>query len=159
MKANFMLAIAAVAAMSSAIAEIPKTAAQATATIQQRGAASFLSELTPDEVDQLYRHFDDGEAEWLPLVPTLAAAADGANAEGLTVSLAFALPKNPKGVLSLLTEKDGVLGVGRVCSMPFIEDTAPAGYQRKAVVVVRKVTEPSLRRMRTLCLQALKQAK
>jgi hypothetical protein len=155
MKVKLTFLAASAILMSTAVAEVPKTATEAAAVMQQRGAALFLSGLSPDEVDQLYEHFDNGEAEWLPLVPKLAGAADGANAEGLTISMAFALPKNPRGVLSLVTEKDGVLGVGRVCSMPFIEDTEPAGYRDNALAAVRKVTDAGLRRVKRLCLRAL----
>lgn len=159
MKAKLIVVVASAILMSAAFAEVPKTAAEAAAVMQQRGAASFLSALSPDDVDQLYEHFDNGEAEWLPLVPKLAIVADGANAEGLTISMAFALPKNPKGVLSMVTEKDGVLGVERVCSMPFIEDTAPKGYRREALAAVRTVTDSGLRRAKRLCLHALSRAR
>lgn len=159
MKAKLMFAAVSMLLISSAGAEVPKTAVEATAAVERQGASSFLSGLTPEEVDQLYEHFDNGEAEWLPLVPKLASVADGANAEGLTISLAFALPKNPQGVLSLVSEKDGVLGVGRVCSMPFIEDTAPEGYRAKALAALRKVADPTLRRVKSLCLRALKRSR
>ena len=156
---RIILTIASAILVSTAFAEVPKTAAEAAAVIQQRGAAAFLAALSPAKVDQLYERFDNGEAEWLPLVPKLAAVADGANAEGLTISVAFALPNNPTTVLSSLTEKDGVLAVARVCSMPFIEDAVPPGYRDKALAAVRKVAEPRLRSTRTLCLQALKRTR
>jgi hypothetical protein len=159
MKTKLMIAIALALPISVAIAEVPKTAGDAAAAIERQGAASFLSGLNPDEVDQLYEHFDNGEAEWLPLVPKLAGVADAGNAEGLTISLAFALPKNPQGVLALVTEQDGVLGVGRVCSMPFIEDTTPKGYRTKAMAAVRKVGNPALRKAKDLCLRALKRSR
>lgn len=159
MSARLIVAIASAILASPAIGAMPQTAADAAAAIERQGAAAFLSQLSADEVDELYGHFDSGEADWLPLVPKLAAVADAANAEGLTISLAFALPKNPQGVLSLVTEQDGLLGVGRVCSMPFIEDTAPKGYRGKAMVAVRKVADPALRKVKDLCLRALRRSR
>lgn len=159
MNARLIFAVVSMLLISAAGAEVPKTAAEAAAAVERQGASSFLSGLSPEEVDQLYEHFDNGEAEWLPLVPKLASVADGANAEGLTISMAFALPKNPRGVLSLITEKDGVLGVGRVCSMPFIEDTAPEGYRSKALAALGKVADLTLRQVKSLCLHALKRSR
>ena len=152
--------LAAALCSSSTFAGVPVTAAQAAAEIEARGPAAFLAGLTPDQIDQLYEHFDGGDAAWLAIVPKLAAVADGANAEGLTISLAFALPKNAKAVLAITTVPDGVLAAQRVCSMPFIEDTManrPA-YRRKALVAVKKVKEQSLAAVKEACLATLKRS-
>ena len=77
----------------------------------------------------------------------------------LTISLAFALPRNPKAVLALLIAKDG-FPAEDVCGAPFIEDTVkdvPA-YVRRARAAVEKVNNPKLAVAKAACLAALSKA-
>ena len=100
----------------------------------------------------------DGGSQWVALAPGLAPGADAGSAEGLGISLALALPKNPRAVLAAIDPANGhVLGAGRVCGMPFIEDTVkdrPA-YRRRALRAVRGVSDRSLANARAACLSAL----
>jgi hypothetical protein len=141
-------------------AEIPRAAPQALADINQMGASAFLAQFDDEQVDTLYQHLQTGDPAWLALAPKLAPAADGANAIGLTISLAYALPKNAGAVLVVTTEQDDILGVGRVCSIPFIEDTVqdrPA-YKRQALEAVGAVKDPALAKAKDRCLMTLKKS-
>ena len=102
-----------------------------------------------------------GDARWIALAPKLAPGSDAGSAEDLGISLAFSLPRNPRAVLAALDPADGhVLGAGRVCGMPFIEDTVkdrPA-YKRHAIHAVKTVTDPRLSKVRLACLRELERA-
>lgn len=141
--------------------DLPRQAAEVDARITQVGAKAFLDSLNEDQLDELYGRIESGASSWIALAPRIAQGADAANAEGLTIELAFALPKNAKAVLSVVTLHDDVmLGADRVCGVPFIEDTVkdlPA-YKRKAVRAVRAVSDPGLQTIKQACLSALDKA-
>ncbi|KRE90783.1 hypothetical protein ASG87_01215 [Frateuria sp. Soil773] len=151
------------AAASGCVAagDLPRRAEEVGARITQVGAKAFLDGLSEDQLDELYGRIESGASAWVALAPRIAQGADAANAEGLTIELAFALPKNPEAVLSVATLHDDVmLGVDRVCGMPFIEDTVkdrPA-YKRKATTAVRAVSDPDLQTIKQACLSALGKA-
>ena len=84
--------------------------------------------------------------------------ADGGAAEALPIALAFALPRNPSAVLTVLAA--GSFDVADVCGAPFIEDTVsdlPA-YKRRAITAVSKVESAPLAATKAACLKALKAA-
>ncbi|RDJ98303.1 hypothetical protein DLM46_33875 [Paraburkholderia lacunae] len=114
--------------------------------------------MSESEWDSVLTHIDSGNAAWVALVPKLAAGTDGGNSEDLGIGLAYALPKNPKAVLQAIDPDNGpVLGVSRVCSAPFIEDTVkdiPA-YIKRAKVALSKVRDPSLQDVKKACLAEL----
>lgn len=148
-------------AMSALAAELPSTPAQALADINRMGASAFLAQFDDQQIDTLYQHLQTGNPAWLALAPKLAPAADGANAIGLTISLAYALPKNANAVLAVTTEQDGILGVERVCSIPFIEDTEKdrSAYKRDALKAVSALKDPVLTKAKDRCLAVLKESR
>ena len=97
-----------------------------------------------------------GTAAWIALAPRLAPGSDAGNAEDLGLSLAFALPRNPRAVLAALDPANGhILGVGRVCGLPFIEDTEPRNYLADVRAALDGVRDQHLQRAKIMCLRAL----
>ena len=140
---------------------LPRRAGQVEAEIAKTGAKAFLAGLDEDELDDLYRRIGSGSPEWVALSPMLAAGADGANAEGLTIALAFALPKNPEDVLAVASVDKGMLSIKEICSIPFIEDTVVnrAAYRKAALHKVTAVTKSSLQSVKSSCEATLKASK
>ena len=71
--------------------------------------------------------------------------------------MAYALPRNPQAVLSVLDAKSYVLEPERVCSAPFIEDAVKdiPRYVKRAKAAVSRVTAPPLQDNKAACLAAL----
>ena len=112
----------------TARAAVPPPPATIAASIRAHGAAATVAGLLKaDQWESVAGKIGSGDARWIALAPPLVPGADGAVAEGLGISLAYALPKNPRAVLAALDPKDGpVIGADQVCSVPFIEDTVTA---------------------------------
>ena len=132
------------------------------ASIDQRGAKATIAVLAKaDQWDQVADRMGSGDARWIALAPKLAPGSDAGSAEDLGIALAFSLPKNPQAVLAALDPANGhIIGVGRVCGMPFIEDTVkdrPA-YRRLALRAVAGVSAPALSQRRAACLTELRRA-
>lgn len=145
--------------VSTACASESLTAGQVAAEIKAQGAKATIAKLAADDQwDTLSEHIVDGEPDWIALAPQLAPGSDAGSAEDLGIALAFALPKRPVEVLHAIDPGNGiVLGVDRVCGMPFIEDTVQdlQGYKRKAIAAVRAVTDSDLQNVRQACIAAL----
>jgi len=136
------------------------TPAEAAAAIDRDGARAFLASLDEAGAEHLFENIQSGRASWIALTPKLAAGADAANAEGLGIALAYALPKNAAAVLNAVAVDDAsnsALAVSRVCGVPFIEEV-PKGYRQKALraVAAAKDVVPHVRQQ---CLQALRAAR
>ncbi len=104
--------------------------------------------------DQIWR----GRVAYIKLAPKLSEGADAGPAEDLGISLAHALPLAPNAVLRVIDPKDGlVIGVSRVCGVPFLEGTAIdwPEYIRQAKSAVGKVTMPELQGVKAACLEKL----
>ncbi len=74
------------------------------------------------------------------------------------MALAFGLPKSPRAVLAAIDPQNGpVLGVDRVCGVPFIEGTISDvnGYIKQAIAAVSAVNDPSLAGVKAACLKDL----
>ena len=145
--------------VSAAPAPTPATIA---ASIEQRGAEATIAALAKaGQWDQVAEDMGSGDGRWIALAPKLAPGSDAGSAEDLGISLAFSLPKNPRAVLDALDPANGhIIGVERVCGMPFIEDTVkdrPA-YRRRALRAVASVSAPTLARPRAACLRELRRA-
>ncbi|MDR6492914.1 hypothetical protein J2797_002809 [Paraburkholderia terricola] len=156
MKRAFVFALALACSMANASAQItPSTLAK---RIHNEGAKATVSALSESDWGNVLSHIDSGNAAWIALVPKLAEGTDGGNSEDLGIGLAYALPKNAKAVLSAIDPDNGpVLGVSRVCSAPFIEDTVkdiPA-YIKRAKLAITKVHDPSLQDVKKACLAEL----
>lgn len=103
-----------------------------------------------------------GDADWVALAPLLAPGTDAGTSEGLSISLADALPKNPRAVLAVLNVRGGdMLGAEHVCAAPFIEDTAEhqASYKKSALRSLSGITEASLQPARVACIDRLSRAR
>lgn len=152
----FILVLALACPTANASAQIsPSVLAK---QIDDHGAKATVSAMSESEWDNVLTHIDSGSAAWIALVPKLAEGTDGGDSEDLGIGLAYALPKNAKAVLSAIDPDNGpVIGVSRVCSVPFIEDTVkdiPA-YVRRAKVALTKVRDPSLQDVKKACLAEL----
>ncbi|KPD18979.1 hypothetical protein ADM96_08235 [Burkholderia sp. ST111] len=126
--------------------------------IDEQGAKATVSSMSESQWDAVLDRVDSGRPEWVALVPKLAKGTDGGNSEDLGIGLAYALPKNPKAVLKAIDPDNGpVLGVSRVCSAPFIEDTVPdiPGYIKHAKAALNKVHDPALQNVKNACLAEL----
>ncbi|NYH16596.1 hypothetical protein [Paraburkholderia bryophila] len=150
-------------ALVLACSAAPTIAAQPNASVlakqlDDKGAKATVSGMSESEWDNVLTRIDSGNTAWVALAPKLAEGTDGGNSEDLGIGLAYALPKNPKAVLRAIDPNNGpVLGVGRVCSAPFIEDTVkdiPA-YIRRAKAALRDVHDPALQNVRDACLAEL----
>lgn len=127
------------------------------ASIEKQGAQAFLASLDETTIDTLLDRIGSGQRAWVALTPRLAPGADGANAEGLGIALAYALPKNATAVLGAVDpiEGDGhILAVSRVCGVPFI-DEPPHRYRQDALVAVKAVKEQALQAVKARCLAKL----
>jgi hypothetical protein len=128
--------------------------------IKMHGAHAVVARLlTNGDYDRVMDKVDTGDARWVALVPLLAPGADAGAAEELPIALAFALPRNPQAVLSVVGGKSG-FPAEDVCSAPFIEgtiDNIPA-YIKKAEAAVSRVSEPGLAEVKAKCLGELKKA-
>ncbi|MGH8779287.1 hypothetical protein [Paraburkholderia sp.] len=158
MRGAFLFALALSLACSTADAATQKTPALLAKQINDEGAKATVSAMSESEWDSVLTHVDSGNAAWVALVPKLAEGTDAGSSEDLGIGLAYALPKNARAVLSAIDPNDGpVLGVSRVCSAPFIEDTVkdiPA-YIRHAKAALAKVHTPALQDVKKACLAEL----
>nr|WKF60737.1 hypothetical protein HUO10_005259 [Paraburkholderia busanensis] len=159
MKKIFGFALACALACSMPIANAAQPGASVLAKqLDDKGAKATVSGMSESEWDNVLTRIDAGNAAWIALAPKLAEGTDGGYSEDLGIGLAFALPKNPKAVLKAIDPNNGpVLGVGRVCSAPFIEDTVkdiPA-YIKRAKAALHGVHDPALQNVRDACLAEL----
>jgi len=151
---------AALTATSATIPLTPLTPPIVQAEIRGHGAKPVVDRLFKTEAWwQVTRNIGAGKAEWIALAPDLAEGTDAATSETLGISLAEALPKSPHAVLAVL-ELGGdasPLVVGKVCSAPFLEDTArhQLRYKAKALHAVSAVADAHLSTVKTACLDEL----
>lgn len=135
------------------------TPAQVSAAIDSKGASAFFSSLDDRDAERLFSRIGTGQAEWTRLASKLADGADGANAEGLVIALAYALPKNPAVVLAIVDPVEGdshILAISRVCGTPFI-DPPPKNYKAKALRAVSAV-KTIAPQIKSRCLEALRKS-
>ena len=111
---------------------------------------------------RLMARIASGDTHAISLVRKLSRGTDAGTSEDITISLAEALPKATGEVLLMLSpdRHDVVLSFDRVCSAPFIEDTARHQrlYKAAALKAVRATyrTDPDLILPGESCLAALK---
>ena len=126
--------------------------------IRGRGAASFL--FSDDQRwDRLLRDIATGHKDWLAIAAELRAGADGGAGETLTMAMQEALPRNPVGVLRLVSLGRFDVGVCGNYGFGQIEDERPVavllGLVAKRVEAVSRVKSEELRAARTACLDEL----
>ncbi|MPW09304.1 hypothetical protein GCT19_27220 [Paraburkholderia sp. CNPSo 3155] len=155
-----LLAVMILGCASGAVGAVQgNTPAEVSAAIGRQGAGAFLRSLDEAAVDRLFERIGTGRADWVALAPKLAVAADGANAEGLGIALAYALPRNPAAVLKVADPVEGgshILALPRVCGIPFIDDV-PKNYKSKALHAVSAVTTANPH-IKARCLDALRKS-
>lgn len=99
-----------------------------------------------------------GSRDWIELAPQLARGAEAADATGLDVAMAEALPIAASDVLAAVDAQRGpVIGVQRVCAVPFPRDGKRdlAGYVANARAAVLAVPPLALGPVRQACLKEL----
>jgi len=128
--------------------------------IDAHGARAVVARLfASGDYDRIMDKIDTGDARWIALVPKLSPGADAGLAEELPIALAFALPNNPRAVLSVLAGKDGFT-VEDVCSAPFIEGTVKSipAYVKHAKAALAHVDDPALAKLKMACMAQLEKA-
>lgn len=106
----------------SAISAAHPTVQQLTEQIKQRGAQAVISGLYSEE-EKEWRYVTGeiakGGSDWLNLAVLLAPGSDADSAETLSEAVGAAIPHNPSGVLSVITERHAPLKLAEVCGLPF----------------------------------------
>lgn len=164
---KWVAVLALLASRDLILAQAPGASAVA-AEIRAHGARAVVSRLIaapakPGESawDRLTQEIWLGRAEYIALAPKLAEGTDAGTSEDLGISLAHALPLAPASVLRAMDLKvDAVLGLKRVCGVPFIEDTVEdlPGYVRAAKQALGKVSDAALLQAKAACLVELRAA-
>jgi hypothetical protein len=145
------------------------TATEISAEIDAKGAKAVIDRLSTTNVDAMRRsdwsrtmdQIWNGRLAYIALAPKLAKGADAGPAEDLAIALARALPAAPAAVLRVIDRHNGpVLGVSRVCGVPFSEPSAKdvSGYLSAARSAVDEVDTPRLQRVKAACLEQLTRA-
>ncbi|TDN50543.1 hypothetical protein EC843_10524 [Buttiauxella sp. JUb87] len=150
MKALLLLIVLPMTALAS------MTASDLNSRIEHGGITQFYSTVSDDDWDTIISAIESGKGEWIGLVPQLASGADGMYGESLGIALASVIPNNPDAVLDVLNDKKypQMLGIERVCTMPFIEpenDFIIQYYQKAAAALKTSGSKG------TKCLSALNQ--
>lgn len=152
---SLMLCMSAVA--SEPLALTPQAI---TKYVEEHGAKETVDNLYQDNDsrrwDFVTHKMESGDPRWLNVAKMIAAGTDAGTSEGLIVTLAIALPKNPKGVLQIIGTTS-FLSYDTVCNAPFIEPT-PAylkKYLRKTRLVLRNLKDASVEEQRVKCLSQI----
>jgi hypothetical protein len=151
---------------SSSASKEPLTAGSVLEMINRSGARATVDELwRTGRWDRVEDHIAAGESAWIALAIKLAPGTDAGAAEGLSIVMAEALPKQPAKVLAAIDLNDGsVLGASSVCGAPFIEESpqgSPAFLRRylvRAPAAVASVHDERLEGAKRACLAALRDA-
>jgi hypothetical protein len=128
--------------------------------LSTEGAQATVSRLWQSgDYDDVLRQMATGDERWVTLAPALAQGADAGAAEGLTIALAEALPRNAEGVLGVLDPSRRTLSPPRVCGAPFIEGVkiGIGAYLAEATRAVSAVSQARLQSAKAACLAALRQ--
>ena len=132
--------------------------------IDKYGARHTIEKLTNSPPKREFGDYDivlsgvsSGDHRWLALVPKLKAGTDAATSLALVVSVAEALPRNPKAVLRLIKADPSWR---RACTYPMIEPTKAEEriYFSKAIPAVRLVRDPDVQSVKRACLADLVEA-
>lgn len=107
--------------------------------------------------EQVLDGIASGDPAWLALVPRLETGGHAAAGESMPIVVAYALPKNPLGVLRLVTKNRRWLVS---CGYPMIEPTKKEerAYFEAAIPAVRAVRDPELQTAKRMCLSELSRA-
>jgi hypothetical protein len=108
--------------------------------------------------DRVIDNVISGRNDWLQIAARLAPGSDAGSATDLEIALAYALPKNPSGVLSVI---DGhSLQIDEICGVGFIEpeDAFLRAYLRKTKRALTQMKNVKLKDKRHACLKELNAA-
>lgn len=148
----FALACLAVSLTANAKTPVPKELLQ---EIDEHGAKATIARLvaTQEEKDWDYvvEKIRRGKDEWLQVAAELASGSDAGTSSDLKIALAYALPRNPAGVLSI-ADSQVFLSTSSLCGLPFIE--AERSFIRKYV----KKTKRALTQMKNADLEDKRQS-
>lgn len=149
-------------------ASAPTTAAGAItpqevrAMIERDGARAAVRTLdeggtvaAPSRLSIAMQGISSGEQGWLDIVPLLRQGTDGETGQGLTMSLADALPNNAAGVLRLIA---GGEDAPSICDGQLSVNTPEAARaaRQAAIPSVEAVTDPALQQAKAACLTVLR---
>jgi hypothetical protein len=163
-----VLAIAIVATMAFAEAA-PQAGAQITIPrpltlewmrrqLKLHGASYVVQALHKQQrYEDFVAEIGKGKSDWIALAPQIAKATDAGYTEMLIGSLAYALPSNPKAVISILDPKTVAVSPEQVCGANFMFDTVkdvPA-YIRQARQAVNGLNDARLAKRKKECLAEL----
>lgn len=114
----FILVLLFISACSSGISDTEEQAVywKVTSAINNQDS----SNLSESDYDHISDYISDGRTRWIALYPKLNKEpflGMTSFQEGLTISMAYALPGNPSEVLKFVDENN----VNSICGMPFIE--------------------------------------
>jgi hypothetical protein len=123
------------------------------------GAKAVVQKLySANRWQALLKNVESGNASWLELVGELAEGTDAGTSEDLQVSLATALPKNPRGVLIVAGTKD-FLSIRDICGAPFIEPEHAflMRYLKNSQRALVALNDPTVEQKRIQCLSRIQQ--
>ncbi len=113
------------------------------------------TEAAPNRLAIAMQGISSGDQAWLDIVPLLRQGTDGETGEGLSMSLADALPNNAAGVLRLIA---GGEDAPSICDGQLSVNTPEAARaaRQAAIPAVEGVTDPALQQAKTACLTVLR---
>ena len=128
--------------------------------ITAQGPKAAVDHLSEGAWNRVENYISAGLSAWIALVPMLSDGADAGDAEGLSQSLIYALPKVPSAVLAVidLSGRSVPREVDAVCSASFDEGDATdvPRYRARAIAAVAHVGGPRLAEARKACLAQLR---
>lgn len=133
------------------------------AEMNATGARQVIARLNikpnPNDWDAVVKQIRSGQPPWLDVAGGLARKADAGAAADLKISLAYALTKNPEGVLKLAGNQD-FLKIEELCGAPFIEPTDKflRRYLAQAKQAVAHVRTLQLKSRTAACMAQLEHA-
>jgi hypothetical protein len=155
MKTKYLTLLIATVCINSVASTPPALTPRAVKDDTKRiGAKAVVNKLySSDRWQVVLKNIESGDATWLNVVGDLAEGTDAGTSEDLQVSLATALPKNPRGVLKVTGAKD-FLSVDDICGAPFIEPehTFLLRYLADARRSLGRLKDPEVEGKRVECL-------
>ncbi len=153
-----IVTLIAVASFSATAGE-PLSADATLSLIEDKGPRAAVETIWNTEAwEQLRLGVASGAPAWLKVAKEIRPGTDAGSTSELSDVVAWALPKAPEGVLTLVANDQASWEV--VCSSPPV-DEPPEGlenYYRRAIAAVRNVKRKSLQRIRAICLPQLEAA-
>jgi hypothetical protein len=136
----------------------PLTLAWMKRALKLHGASYVVQALDKQQrYEDFVEQIGKGKSDWIALAPQIAEATDAGYTEMLIGSLAYALARNPKAVVSILAPKTVAVSPGQVCGANFMGDLMkdyPA-YIKRARRAVNGVNDARLAKQKKKCLAEL----